>query len=303
MEILMAADNLCRIYKREGRRETVLSRVSLQLHTDEMIGIAGLSGSGKSTLMRLLAQEETADAGTVSLWPGAGKGRDRYRHIQMVLQDTMEAFSPRMTIGDFLREPLRNFSLIRGQAAGQAVREILKETGLPLSVLSRLPHELSGGQRQRAVLAGALLVKPEIILFDEPTSAVDMTTQKRMLLLIKRLREQYHFSGIFVSHDLAAVQQMSDRILIMDRGRIAERIESGDLRSACHPASRRLLAARLPDEGTDLPDEPPDGILCRSSGGRLWLETDPESVEHIQSECREHEITAGPGHRVLAYIL
>lgn len=81
MEILMAADNLCRIYKREGRRETVLSRVSLQLHADEMIGIAGLSGSGKSTLLRLLAQEETADAGTVSLWPGAGKGRDRYRHI------------------------------------------------------------------------------------------------------------------------------------------------------------------------------------------------------------------------------
>lgn len=303
MEILLAAHDLCRTYVRQGRKKTALSHISLQLHKHETMGIAGFAGSGKSALLRVLSLEEAPDSGTVVLWSGAGTGHDRCRHMQRVPRDGEEIFSQFMTAGDFLKESLRRMKVPAEEAGEGMITKVLEETGLPQELLSCRPGILSGWQRQQLLLARALLTCPEILLFDEPADSLDPMDRQRMILLLERLRKRYRFSGLFVSRDLSVLQQMSDRILVMDGGRIVERLDAGRLWSACHPVTRRLLAARLPDEGHDRGSGFPDQILCCLPRGCFYLESDPCEIRRIRENCAEREINASLDHRVLAYML
>lgn len=302
MENALEVSHVTKKY-RDGKGEfTVLNDISFSLHEGEMLGIAGGSGCGKSTLLHLAAGMEKPDAGEVSYVEKIEKCRKNglYRYVQMVFQDPAEAFSPRMTVKKFLLDPLSNFHIADRKKAESMVEDILEEVGLSPDILKRLPHRLSGGQLQRIVIARVLLLEPRIILFDEPTSALDVVTQTKILKLISSLRERHHFSGIFVSHDLAAVQSMTDRVLIMENGQITERIASADLKNGRHPSTRKLIASQLKKDSNFISSHFAEEILC-CNGKDFFLEKDIGKIKEITAEKKEMEFTVNEQHRVKAF--
>lgn len=218
---------------REGMLE-VLRGVSLFLARDEMVGIVGASGSGKSTLFRVIAGIERPDSGTVS-----------YRGVvRLVFQDPREAFSPRMQMRAFFRSALAyDKEAARGDLE-ERVAAMLGEVHLRPAVLDALPHQLSGGELQRIIIAHALLQQPNILLFDEPTSALDVITQRQIIDLIADLRMRFRFAGLFVSHDLGAVQRVAQRVCVLFEGRFVETLAASRLAHAEHAATRALLHAQ-----------------------------------------------------------
>lgn len=239
---------------REGARVIEAVRgVSFSLAKGEITGIVGASGCGKSTLLQMLAGLESPCAGTISfagtvLTPGAdGWGNSVYRQMQLIFQNPLEAFSPRMTIGEFLVAPLRAFGIVEPKGEAAALSDMLARARLETAAAERLPHQLSGGQLQRVVLIRALFVRPELLLFDEPTSALDVVTQESVLSFIEELHRAQPFTGLFVTHDLAVVRRMTTTVFVMERGEIVERLPASRLRDeARHPFTKRLLAAQLP---------------------------------------------------------
>ncbi len=251
-EYVLRADGLKKTYCEGSRVIEAVRGASFALRSGEITGIVGPSGCGKSTLLQMIAGLEPLSGGCVSFlghrltqrtrgWP-----REVYRHLQLIFQNPLEAFSPRMTIGHFLLEPLLRFGLITEKDASETLRMMLERAHLPLPAAERLPHQLSGGQLQRAVMIRALFIRPELLLFDEPTSALDVVTQAALLDFIRELHREYGFTGLFVTHDLAVVQQMTVRVFVMESGAIVEDLPSAELKEAAHPFTRRLLAAQLP---------------------------------------------------------
>lgn len=297
MEDILQIEHISKTYRNEDHPFQAARDISLTLHKGEMMGIVGLSGSGKSTVLRMAGRLEIPDEGTVlSPWK-----EDFYRHGQMVFQDPLEAFSPRMTIHEFLMEPLLNFRLFSEKEGPEKIGDILKETGLPEEVLPKLPHQLSGGQLQRIVIARALLIHPELILFDEPTSALDVVTQDRILQLIRKEREKFHFAGLFVSHDLAVVQEIADTVLVMDRGRVVERLPAKDLRKGIHPATRQLIEAQLPEDGRPIPSVYEKGIAFYDGNSVKCINNEKYIKNIFDRGVREVEITIKKDHSLLAY--
>jgi len=204
--------------------------VSLRLHEGEAVGLIGPSGSGKSTLSRILCGQLEADAGEVVLegrrlstsW--ARGGREHRRRIQLVMQDPWDALSPRMTVAELVGEPLQIAG--DGDAAGRerAVGEMLEAVGLPPSgaFLAARAHELSGGQLQRIALARALVARPKLLVADEPTSMLDPSEQARLLVILRERQVEMGLALILVSHDVAVVRKVTDRVLVLDAGQIVE---------------------------------------------------------------------------------
>ena len=247
MRPVLTVRHVGKSFASEGDRISVLHDISFSLDEGEMLGIVGVSGCGKSTLLSIVAGLAFPDAGEIvfSLKEGgtlAVTSPERCRYMQLVVQEAAEMFSPRMTIGAFLREPMQNFGL---KYETDRLAELLSSVGLDACLLDAHPHMLSGGQLQRVVIARAFLPAPKLILYDEPTSALDGITQAQILRLIQKLRKKSSSAGIFVSHDLAAVQMVADRILVLSEGRIVEELAPLELRHAAHPASRQLLDAQL----------------------------------------------------------
>src|SRR5437879_6095693 len=207
---------------RPPRTLTALDAVSLDLHRGESLGIVGESGSGKSTLLRLMLGLERPDAGTV-VYRG---GRLR-REVQVVFQDPASALDPRMRVADIVLEPVRAMRLPGDHAA--VLAELLDAVGLPRAAGRRYPHEFSGGQRQRIAIARALAPRPRVLLADEPVSALDVSVRAQILNLLEDLRVGYDLTLVLVSHDLSVVRQVSDRVLVMYRGRIVEAAGTRDL--------------------------------------------------------------------------
>lgn len=204
--------------------------VSLSIGVGECFGLIGESGSGKSTLASIIAGTLAPDKGRVVLDsrevnPRVGASRRAHQqNLQMVFQDPRASFNPRMRVIDALREPLVHKLSLSATQADRAIAEVLDQVNLSQQVLGRRVHMASVGQAQRVAIARALLARPALIICDEITSALDVTVQASILELLAKLRTERELSMLFISHDIAVVAQVADRIAVMDHGRI---IESG----------------------------------------------------------------------------
>lgn len=222
-----------------------LDDVSLKVAPGESFGLVGESGSGKSTLLRAVAGLAPVSAGTITMdGKPLGEKRDKafYRKVQMVFQDPYGSLHPRQTVDRLLLEPLAIHGF--GDTESRIVRA-LDEVGLGSSFRFRYSHQLSGGQRQRVAIARALILEPSILLLDEPTSALDASVQAEVLNLLEQLRSARKLTFVMVSHDLAVVTHMCDRLMVMRGGRAVEELASGDLatRKVNADYTRGLLTA------------------------------------------------------------
>jgi peptide/nickel transport system ATP-binding protein len=194
---------------------TAVDDVSFDLTREETLGVVGESGSGKTTLMRLLLGLERPDEGSVTY-----TGKSLRREVQIVFQDPASALDPRMRVDDIILEPMRVLRI--GGDHRARLEELMDAVGLPMSYVKRYPHEFSGGQRQRIAIARALAPRPNVLIGDEPVSALDVSVRAQILNLLEDLRVGFHLTLVLVSHDLSVVRHMTDRVLVMQRGKIVE---------------------------------------------------------------------------------
>ncbi len=214
--------NICKRYRRKGVSVDALTDVSFTLSEGEVLGIVGESGSGKSTLLRQISGLETPDSGALLLdgKPLSGKRtKENYRTIQMIFQDAVGSFQPRRKIAASIRETVRNLSDAREEPDWQTLCSMVQ---LPLELAERYPRDLSGGQCQRFAIARAMAVHPRILLCDEVTSALDVSSQAQILRLLADLHREKGMSVILVSHDLAVVRSICDRVMVMYGGKTVE---------------------------------------------------------------------------------
>ncbi|MBY3235895.1 ABC transporter ATP-binding protein [Rhizobium laguerreae] len=220
----------------------VVRGISFQVGQGETLGIVGESGCGKSTVLRCLAGMEAGWTGHIELGGkpiGKTRSREELKFAQMVFQDPYGSLHPRHRIGTALAEPLR---AMRHSDIWSKVERALIQVGLPASFANRFPHELSGGQRQRVAIARALILSPPILLLDEPTSALDVSVQAEILNLLADQREEKGLTYLLVSHDLAVIAHMCDRVLIMKNGCFVDELTKADLQAGTtHDAYAREL--------------------------------------------------------------
>ncbi|MDK3020782.1 dipeptide ABC transporter ATP-binding protein [Pseudodonghicola flavimaris] len=224
--------------------------VSLTIAPGEFVGLVGESGSGKSTIGRAICKLTPKAAGRVVFdgqpldQIGAGEERHLRQRIRVVFQDPVSSLNPRMRIGRIVREGLRHDRSLSDTERQQAAERMLEAVGLSRDMAARFPHALSGGQRQRVAIARALIARPDLIIADEPVSALDVTIQAQILALLKRLQADYGFACLFISHDLHIVEQLCARLYVLHKGRLMEEAATPALfASPRHPYTRRLLSA------------------------------------------------------------
>lgn len=233
-----------------------VDHVTLEVASGESLGLVGQSGSGKTTLVRAVLGLLPAAAGSircrgrdVTRDDGAAVLRERWRDMQLVFQDPYGSLNSRLTVGETLLRPLRHYRVVPRRERRAEVARLLSLVRIDPSWQNRFPHELSGGQRQRVSIARALAPRPSVLLCDEPVSALDVSIQADVLNLLADLREELGLTILFISHDLAVVRHVADRVAVMHRGRIVEMLAADDIgRAATHPYTRRLLdAVPVPD--------------------------------------------------------
>lgn len=253
---LLNIENVEVTYKGKSRKKDfkALKGVSLDIRPGECVGLVGESGSGKTTLGRAVLGLAPVTSGSIQLngheisHASRDERRDLARDIQVVFQDPYSSLNPSMSIEQILAEPM----MIRDwtkEAASKRVRELLDSVGLPSDAADRRPREFSGGQRQRIAIARALALDPKLIVCDEPVSALDLTTQARVLDLFLEIQERTGVAYLFISHDLAVVRHLSHRVAVMYQGEIVEWGDGEQVSSAPkHAYTKRLMmAAPVPD--------------------------------------------------------
>jgi len=259
--------------------------VSLEIRAGECVGLVGESGCGKSTLVKLITRlldptggSITFDGRDIGAVPATRfAGAPERARIQMVFQDPTDSLNPRFTAFDTIGEPIRRLGRARGRAAVRTrVHELALMVGLPEGLLGRFPHQLSGGQKQRVGIARAIALEPKLLVLDEPTSALDVSVQAVILKLLDDLRRRLGISYLFVSHDLAVVRLMADRVIVMYLGRV---VEAGPVERVFarpgHPYTRALLSS------VPLPSP------RRERGPRLRLTGEPRSpIDPSPTVCR-----------------
>ncbi len=281
---LLEATDLVKHFPAKDGQGTVhaVDGVSLFLQPGETLGIVGESGCGKSTLARLLMRLIEPDAGRLR-FDGEDFGgldrrglRARRRDMQLIFQDPYASLDPRMSVGTIIAEPLAIHRIGTRAQRRDKVAELLDLVGLGADAATRYPHEFSGGQRQRIGIARAIALEPKLVIADEPVSALDVSIQSQILNLLLELKARLNLSYVFISHDLAVVEHVSDRVAVMYLGRIVETADTETLyRQPSHPYTQALISA-IPQ---------PDPARRRA---RIVLPGDIPSPEHPPAGCRFH---------------
>jgi peptide/nickel transport system ATP-binding protein len=243
------------IFSYKSEITMAVNGVSLELYKGEVLGLVGQSGSGKSTLIRSIAGLIQSKSGSIYydnkdiLQANQKELHAIRRKIQMIFQDPYGSLNPRFVAGRIIAEPLINYGLMSNKDAFKKVRELMELVQLDPAWMNRYPHEFSGGQRQRISIARALALEPEILLCDEPVSALDVLIQADVLNLLKEIRSRMDLTMLFVSHDLAVVRYIADRVAVMNMGEIVELKQAADIYlNAEHPYTQQLLdAIPIPD--------------------------------------------------------
>lgn len=233
----------------------VVENVSLQLYRGETLGLVGESGSGKSTVARMILRLVEPTSGRVLFSDGEGVQHDVLamkaselcrlrRKIAVVFQDPYAALNPRLSVQQILSEPFAIHKETPPEGLHKRLMTLLDEVGLPASALSRYPHEFSGGQRQRVNIARALALRPELLVLDEPVSALDVSVAAQVINLLRDLQARYGLTSLFISHSMPLVRYLCQRVVVMQRGRV---VETGTWDEVCsHPSeayTQQLLAA------------------------------------------------------------
>ncbi|AKL96331.1 ATpase component of various ABC-type transport systems [Clostridium aceticum] len=256
MKDLLVAHRLFKSYNQSGNSVQAVKDVSFKIQKGQCLGVVGESGSGKSTLGRLLLALEQPDSGEVWLKDKEifqlkeRELREARRDFQVVFQNPTASLNQRLPVWRSVMEPLNNFpevcppflSDVRHSPRDTAAK-LLEMVGLKAAHMDRCPHQLSGGQRQRVAIARGISLLPELLVCDEPTSSLDVSVQAQILDLLKRLQTELGMSYLFISHDIAAVGMMSDRILVMKEGQIVDEFMSNQIMSKDrHEYTRQLVA-------------------------------------------------------------
>ena len=259
-EPALLMDDVAIVYPKQGRRPEfrAAEHINLRIDQGEVIGLVGESGSGKTTIGRaavalLPVREGKLIVGGHDITNASLKELKPFRKtVGIVFQDPGSSLNPRLPVGESIGEPMMLHEGLRGAALSKRVESLLDSVHLPRAMRNRYPHELSGGQRQRIGIARALALNPKLLIADEPTSALDVSVQARVLDLFKDLQAEYGFACLFISHDLAVVEQVSSRIAVMHHGHLVEVGDTLDIVTRPqHPYTQRLLSAvPVPD-----PDE------------------------------------------------
>ena len=242
-EDLLIIKNICKTFKIDKNKELeALKNVNIILKKGECIGIVGESGCGKSTLARIIIGIEEKTSGKIIFDNKEIDDILKTKDIQMIFQNPLSSFNPRMKIVDYMWEPLRNYFKLSKKDSIPLIKKSLIDVGLDENALEKYPHEFSGGQLQRITIARAVIIKPKLIVCDEITSALDVSVQKQILELLKKLQQNLELSYLFIGHDLAVVQDISQKIVVMYMGEIVEELNSADLKTkAKHPYTKLLL--------------------------------------------------------------
>ncbi len=294
--------------KRETARVHAVDGVSLDVEPGETLGIVGESGCGKSTLGRTLVRLYEPTAGRVSyrgedlLALRGERLRAMRRNLQMIFQDPFASLDPRMTVGQILCEPFKVHDACPPRERQERACALLERVGLKAAYMNRYPHEFSGGQRQRISIARAMALNPELVVADEPVSALDVSIQAQILNLLKDLQSEFRLTYLFISHDLAVVDHFCDRVAVMYLGRIIEVAPRDELfRNPRHPYTQALIEA-IPRVGTG------KKRMQAALRGEVPSPIAPPSGCHFHPRCpQRHEgcdraypplVEIGPGHRV-----
>lgn len=227
MHTILDVKDLTKNFYKNKQLFTAVNHISFQLRQGECLGLVGESGCGKSTTVKMLTHLLKPDSGEILLEGTEiqhlkGKALKKlYTEIQMVFQIPQDSFDPRRTLGDSIMESMRNHNVSRKEAQNR-LWQLLQQVELPSELADRYPNQVSGGQCQRAAIARALAVNPKILICDEATSALDVTVQAQIIELLKRLQQEMDLSILLISHDLALVQHLCDRVIVMYQGNIVE---------------------------------------------------------------------------------
>ncbi|QSX05864.1 ATP-binding cassette domain-containing protein [Sedimentibacter sp. zth1] len=249
---LLEVKNISKKFTSNGRSVKAVDNISFEVYKGETFAIVGESGCGKSTTGRLILRLIDSDSGKIYF---KGKNivnmsKKDFRKIrpsmQIVFQDPYASLNPRMTVGKLIAEPVKINKKLDKLAVKQECERLIQSVGLEINDLKKYPHEFSGGQRQRIGIARAIATKPDLVVCDEPVSALDLLVQAQMLNLLKNIQKEFQFSYIFISHNLSVVKHMSDRIAVMYFGQIVEIGKTQEIfETPLHPYTRLLLNSAL----------------------------------------------------------
>ena len=246
---ILKVENLKKVYIKDKNEFTAVNNVDLNIKEGECVGLVGESGCGKSSIARMITNLERHSGGDIFInginMQEFNKKKELYKQVQMIFQNPLDSFNPRIKLGNSIGEIKVNLGYNKREIKKEVV-ELLEKVGLSEDYYYRYPKEVSGGQCQRAAIARALLIKPKLLICDEPTSALDVSVQGQIINLLNDIKEKTKTSFLFISHDLALVQNFCDKIYVMYEGEIVEKGTRDEIiNSPTHPYTKLLLSSNF----------------------------------------------------------